>query len=110
MAAAHENLPHLQFEHFMVSNTDSPGEGWPLIDKIENVCEPPVNGIYLPGTPLPTVVHYCQNFRAGLIGFAKRRAPKDMFSCEAPIFVEPPSNLDKSETRIHKNKVYSYCR
>ena len=26
MAAAHENLPHVQFEHFMISNTDSPGD------------------------------------------------------------------------------------
>lgn len=37
MAAAHEKLPHFQFEHFMVSNTDAGGEGWPLIDKLDDV-------------------------------------------------------------------------
>jgi hypothetical protein len=73
MAAAHENLPHTQFENFMISNTDAGGEGWPLIDQLDNVCIPPVEGIYYPGVSLPNLVHYCQNFRAGDIGFAKRQ-------------------------------------
>ena len=73
MAAAHENLPHLQLENFMVSNTNAGGEGWPHVDKLDDACAPPVNGIYYPGVILPNLVHYCQNFRAGDIGFAKRQ-------------------------------------
>jgi len=44
MAAAHDNLPHLQLENYMVSNTDSPGEGWPLVDALEDACVPPDDG------------------------------------------------------------------
>jgi hypothetical protein len=105
MAAAHENLPHLQMEHYMVSNTDSPGEGWPLIDRLNDACRPPVDGIYFSGTPLPTVVHYCQSFRAGAFGFAKRQAPKNMFSCESPMFADLPNDLDKINWRNKDGKV-----
>ena len=105
MAAAHERLPHMQFEHFMVSNTDAGGEGWPLVDKLPNACAPPVNGIYLPGTPLPTVVHYCQNFRAGELGFAKRQVHRDIFSCAHPLFKEPPVDLDQTDYRIKDGEV-----
>jgi peptidyl serine alpha-galactosyltransferase len=73
MAAAHEKLPHLQLQNFMVSNTDSYGEGWIFIDQLEEVCVPPVNGVYQPEKLLPTLLHYCQNFRAGDVGFAKRQ-------------------------------------
>mmetsp|Transcript_26662 Transcript_26662/g.25531 ORF Transcript_26662/g.25531 Transcript_26662/m.25531 type:complete len:485 (+) Transcript_26662:154-1608(+) len=100
MAAAHENLPHLQLENYMVSNTDAGGEGWPLIDKLDDVCVPPVNGIYFPGTPLPTLIHYCQNYRAGNIGFAKRQVPKNIFTCESPMLLEPPSDLIHANHRI----------
>ena len=106
MAAAHENLPHLQLENWMVSNTDvHPGEGWPHVDVLEDSCVPPdKNGIYYPGQNLPTVMHYCQFFRAGDYGFQKRRVPKDIFSCESPMFKEPPEGLSKAVYRI-KNKV-----
>ena len=103
MAAAHERLPHLQLENLMVSNTDAGGEGWPLVDKLPHACSLPVDGIYLPGTPLPTVVHYCQNFRAGNLGFAKRqvhKGPDGIFSCAHPLFAEPSVNLDQADFRI----------
>lgn len=45
MAAAHDNLPHLQLENYMVSNTESSGEGWPLVDALEDACVPPDEGI-----------------------------------------------------------------
>ena len=44
MAAAHDNLPHLQLENYMVSNTESSGEGWPLVDALEDACVPPDEG------------------------------------------------------------------
>lgn len=44
MAAAHDNLPHLQLENYMVSNTESSGEGWPLVDALEDACVSPDEG------------------------------------------------------------------
>lgn len=73
MAAAHEKLPHLQLESYMVSDTGGYGEGWPHIDRLKDVCVPPVHGIYYPGEPLPNLVHYCQSYRVGELGFYKRR-------------------------------------
>ena len=94
MAAAHEELPHFTYEHFMVSNTNMYGEGWPFIDALEDdVCVPPVNGIYYPALPLPTFLHYCQFFRIGELGFQKRRLPKSIFQCDKPMMAETPRNL-----------------
>ena len=73
MAAAHEKLPHLQMQNYMVSNTDSYGEGWIFIDRLKDPCAPSVDGIYQPNELLPNLLHYCQNFRAGTYGFAKRQ-------------------------------------
>ena len=41
MAAAHENLPHLQIDNHMVSAVDAPGEGWPHVDALPEICVPP---------------------------------------------------------------------
>jgi len=106
MAAAHEQLPHLQGEHFMVSNTEvDPGEGWPWVDRLEDACAPPnAQGIYFPGQPLPTVMHYCQFFRAGELGFQKRRIPKKIFSCDHPMMAEPPADLASVNYRVKDDK------
>lgn len=110
MASAHEKLPHFQMEHYMISNTDAGGEGWPWIDALsdEEVCAPPVNGIFLPDKPLPTVMHFCQFYRAGEIGFGKRKLPRDIFSCESPLLVEPSSNLSVTDFRIRNEKVNTF--
>jgi len=98
MAAAHEKLPHLQGEHYMVSNTDvDPGEGWPHVDALPaGMNELPLgpNGEFFPGRKVPTVVHYCQFFRAGDYGFQKRRVPKNVFTCEGNMMAELPAALD----------------
>jgi len=96
MAAAHESLPHLQLDHYMVSNIDAGGEGWKWVDALENVCEPPVQGIYHPASPLPVLLHFCQFYRAGDISFQKRRLPHNSFSCDAPLLVEPPEDLGET--------------
>ncbi len=94
MAAAHENLPHVTMEHFMVSNTNMDSEGWRFVDALgDKVCQPPVNGIYYPELPLPTFLHYCQFYRVGEFGFQKRRIPKSMFECDQPLLSELPTNL-----------------
>ena len=73
MAAAHEKLPHFQLENYMVSNAESGGEGWSFIEKFDDVCIPPENGIYYPGLPLPNLVHYCQHMESGGLSFGKRQ-------------------------------------
>lgn len=54
---------------------------------------------------MTTVVHYCQNYRAGELGFQKRRVPHDIFSCESPMLVEPPPNLAAAKYKIKAGKV-----
>ena len=41
MAAAHEKLPHLRMDNWMVSNTEAGGEGWAWIDALDDPCMPP---------------------------------------------------------------------
>lgn len=103
MAAAHENLPHFTVLHLMVSNTDADDEGWAHIDALgDDVCQPPdENGIFYPGKLMPTVLHYCQFFRIGEIGFQKRRIKKTIFNCDEPLLVELPLN---SGTVRYKNR------
>ncbi len=43
MAAAHENLPHSIFYHYMVSNSEGGGEGWDYVDDLNDVCEAPTS-------------------------------------------------------------------
>ena len=106
MAAAHENLPHLQLENYMVSNVDAGGEGWPWVDNLSNVCEPPDHeGVFFPNQSLPTVIHFCQGYRAGEIGFAKRSLRKDIFSCDTPLLIDPPINLEESNYQVKKGEV-----
>ncbi len=102
MAAAHLNLPHLQFEHFMVSSAvASYGEGWPHIESMTDVCVPPVDGIFYADQPLPTLVHYCQIYAVGGIGFSKRQVPTNIFSCKAPLFMDPPLHFDTMVNNKH---------
>ena len=41
MGAAHQKLPHLQLENYMISNVDVSEEGWPHVEQLEDVCLPP---------------------------------------------------------------------
>jgi hypothetical protein len=96
MAAAHEELPHFTAHHWMVSNTFANDEGWPWIDVLgDDVCQDPVNGVFYPERPFPTLLHYCQFFRAGELGFQKRRIKKSIFACDSPMMAEPPRDLGK---------------
>ena len=105
MAAAHTEIPHFTVTHYMVSNTEVYDEGWKWIDVLQQkVCErPDESGIYYPGKNLPTVMHYCQFFRAGEYGFQKRRVSKNMFECnpKSPLLIDPPDDLAKVD---YKNR------
>jgi hypothetical protein len=104
MAAAHEELPHVQVEHFMVSNVDSGGEGWPWVDQLSEVCIPSINDIFYPGQDIPTVAHYCQTFRIGEYIFTKRKVPKTIFSCDHPFFLELPKDIMRNNYYYKKSK------
>lgn len=100
MAAAHENLPHAQFYHYMVSNTEGGGEGWDYIDDLDEVCGAPqvpkkgsvphmrIGGVnvehFFADKPMPVLFHYCQHFRiTDELGFYKgAHRDKDSMSCE----------------------------
>jgi len=102
MAAAHENLPHLRMDNFMVSNTEAGGEGWQLVDSLEDPCALPVDGIFFPDKPLPTFLHYCQFFRVGEWAWGKRRMDKEIFSCDRPILADLPKDLGSYDFIINK--------
>ncbi len=99
-------------DHFMVSNTGAGDEGWKWIDALgDNVCDPPIDGIFFPDVPLPTFLHYCQTFRVSDIGFWKREVDHKVFSCEGKMFLEPPQHLPQSNYVIKHNEVrfFSFC-
>lgn len=108
MAAAHEELPHFTMYHYMVSNTFVDDEGWPWVDALgSDVCQPadPVTGLYYPGRPLPTFLHYCQFFRAANIGFQKRRIRKPIFHCDKPMMMDLPLDLGKARYKNRDGEV-----
>lgn len=57
------------------------------------------------GIPLPTFIHYCQFYRAGELGFQKRRVSKKIFSCDTPILLEPPVDLAAADYIVKDGKV-----
>ena len=114
MAAAHERLPHLQAEHMMVSCTECYGEGWQWVDRLDNVCQPPVlvhsssdsqqqhqqRFSYYPGHELPTFLHYCQSFKVNGMSFYKRHLQAELFNfsagspgCTHKLFDIPPPSV-----------------
>lgn len=96
MAAAHEELPHYIVRHQMISNIEMDEEGWSYIDPLgDNVCDPPVEGVYYPGHVLPNVLHYCQFYRSGEFGFQKRRIKKSLFDCDGPMMAAIPQDQGK---------------
>ena len=107
MAAAHTELPHFTLHNLMVSNVHAGDEGWKWIDALgDDVCEPPMDGVYYPGKLLPTVLHFCQFYRAGEVGFQKRRIKKDLFKCDQPMMMELPRDLGKIN---YKNRDGEVC-
>ena len=99
MAAAHEELPHLQLNNLMVSNVDSSNEGWQWIDSLEDACLPPnQEGIFYADKEMPTVLHMCQNYMVDSFGFEKRKVTKfNIFQCDSPMLVDPPYNIGRKQ-------------
>jgi len=94
LGAAHMNLPHVLAESFMVSNTDTGnGEGWELIDALDQneVCE--YSTMKEKEDKLPYVIHYCQNYWLGKYFIGKYRLDSHFLSCETPLLLEPPPDI-----------------
>ena len=89
-SAAHQGLKHQIAVSFMVSDPYAGNiEGWGLVDPLgkEKVCQQP------PREELPYLLHYCQRYMLGKWFINKYRLPKDFISCEAPMLMEPPSDI-----------------
>lgn len=91
LAAAHMELPHQVAKSFMVSDAYSGSEGWSLVDKIpsDKVC------YNSPQSKIPYVLHYCQRYLLGKWFIGKYRLPKNFVSCESPLLMEPPSDINE---------------
>eukprot|EP00537_Pseudo-nitzschia_pungens_P010805 CAMPEP_0172387108 /NCGR_PEP_ID=MMETSP1061-20121228/4502_1 /TAXON_ID=37318 /ORGANISM="Pseudo-nitzschia pungens, Strain cf. pungens" /LENGTH=568 /DNA_ID=CAMNT_0013116677 /DNA_START=57 /DNA_END=1763 /DNA_ORIENTATION=+ len=105
-AIAHLGLRHTVAFSFMVSDVWSGGEGWPLIDKVNetNICT------NYPKSELPHVIHYCQRYYLGSdtsdewFFFGKHKLPKNFISCESPLLKRPPDDF-ANYTKYSKGKV-----
>jgi hypothetical protein len=94
LAAAHLKLPHTLAESFMVSDVDiSSGEGWPLIDVLDNDEISEFSTSKAREDHLPYVIHYCQNYWLGKWFIGKYRLASDWLSCERPLLLEPPKDI-----------------
>jgi hypothetical protein len=99
IAAAHNGLRHHMIDSFMVSNVGAGGEGWDYVDKLGgDVCGMGGAGGGGGGDgdgDLPSLLHFCQMYRVGEFAFHKRKVPNDVFSCDFPLFIDPPDNLGR---------------
>ncbi|KAL7543879.1 hypothetical protein ACHAXR_013282 [Thalassiosira sp. AJA248-18] len=103
IATAHLELPHQLMASLMVSDTSTSGggsggggEGWELIDQIqgEEVCSFAMNSLDADVHPMPSVLHFCHRYGVGAKAFfAKKKVPKNFFSCESPLLEEPPMDI-----------------
>ena len=77
----------------MVSSAGIGGEGWRFVNAIpsDQICRfaSHPNHSY----PLPSVIHFCQRYLIDKYFWGKRKVPHDIFTCEAPLLIEPPSDV-----------------
>lgn len=125
LAAADQKLPHWLVTSMMISGVDAYGEAWDYIDALPNeeVCKmgaSPDPSKY----PLPTLLHYCQNYGVANVLFAKRSIPENIFTCQSPLLEEPSTDAMSSHNaynfvskgkrqdldgKHHKRNVFSSC-
>ena len=125
LAAADQKLPHGTVDSMMISAVETYGEAWDYIDALPNeeVCRmgtSPNPSRY----PLPTLLHYCQHYGVANVIFAKRSIPQNIFSCQSPLFEEPPIDAMSSQNayvmdiggkrqdlnnKHHKRHVFASC-
>jgi peptidyl serine alpha-galactosyltransferase len=121
LAAAHQNLPHTTLVQHMVSNVnvDAKAEGWAGIDalgddvctlqnKLNSTAGTTTSSLSSLAKTMPTFIHYCQFYRAGEIGFKKRRFHKKYFECNSPLLLEPPENLGSVRYKNRDGEIVKY--
>lgn len=96
IASAHLELPHQLVGSLMISVTSNNdgGEGWKWIDALpsDNICSFAMSDDN--SHTLPSVLHFCQRYGVGDRNFfAKKKLPKDFFSCESPLIEEPAMDI-----------------
>eukprot|EP01062_Namystynia_karyoxenos_P080764 TRINITY_DN8747_c0_g2_i1.p2 TRINITY_DN8747_c0_g2~~TRINITY_DN8747_c0_g2_i1.p2 ORF type:complete len:641 (+),score=162.36 TRINITY_DN8747_c0_g2_i1:82-1923(+) len=118
MAAAHLRMPHLTLDHFMVSDPDMSearlGEGWHWVDRWpRNVsCRNPQ---VPPGHLAPTLVHYCQRYRATDSAgrqwmWYKGDMRSDLLRCNATLPRAPPDDLFATQTtKFGRRSAFMLC-
>ena len=104
VAAAHLKLPHQTIDSLMVSNVDSTGEGWDLVDQIpdENICFIAHHPTNYSTHPVPNVIHYCQTYSFDGIVFDKTQIPEDFFKCDRQPLKTPNMTLLEDKTKLVK--------
>lgn len=107
IASAHLELPHQLVGSLMISDTNiDSGEGWKWIDALpaDNICNFAMNELGNDDSHrLPSVLHYCQRYGVGdRAFFAKRKLPKDFFSCESPLLEEPSMDIGSGKYLYRK--------
>eukprot|EP01065_Artemidia_motanka_P010763 TRINITY_DN15762_c0_g1_i1.p1 TRINITY_DN15762_c0_g1~~TRINITY_DN15762_c0_g1_i1.p1 ORF type:complete len:507 (+),score=167.50 TRINITY_DN15762_c0_g1_i1:62-1522(+) len=131
MAAAHLDVPHQRYDHFMVSNTRADGEGWQWVDELKTMsCRDP--GPFLAtARRLPTVLHAASHAKVGyppipadrhgydieehplggdLWNFHKGHVPAEFLDCDQPLLVRPPDDLFNVQTEtLGRREAFFVC-
>ena len=87
----------------MISSAGVGGEGWKYIKEIpssSSSSEEPTICSFASNhpnhsmiQPLPTLIHYCQRYVVDGHVWGKRLIPHGIFTCDHPLFIEPPDDL-----------------
>eukprot|EP00986_Skeletonema_menzelii_P011208 scaffold5693_cov141-Skeletonema_menzelii.AAC.15 len=108
IASAHLELPHQLVGSLMISDTNiDSGEGWKWIDNLpaDNICDFAMNkmGDDISHLSLPSLLHFCQRYGVGdRAFFAKKKLPRDFFTCESPLIEEPAMDIGSGKYLYRK--------
>eukprot|EP00912_Choanoflagellata_sp_UC4_P002147 UC4_evm3s1361 len=115
MASANLNMPHTRLEQYMVSNVQSGGEGWPLVDAWEGTPLSCNNPIKPPHQHYPNFIHFAQNYKAKDAKgnewmWHKGHMPGNIMECDIPILKPPPDDLyNTQKTREGFRNAWTIC-
>ena len=118
IAAAHLQLPHTLIDSLMISAAGAGGEGWKFIKNLppSDTCSiattsnnSNTNEYHLSVRPLPSLIHYCQRYIVdNQYFFGKRKMPHQIFTCDHPLFTEPPQDLGQGTQYSEKDRMNAF--
>lgn len=103
LAVAHLGLKHQLAKGFMISDTGLiHQEGWdflaaPFGNDHDKMLREACNMSVYDQKSLPQVLHFCQRYGAGEFFLTKYKVPRRTFTCEFPMYVEPPIDVATAE-------------